>query len=135
MAENQDPSLMQGRTFVWHEVYAPDTQASIDFYTKALGFGSTSMSMGEMGDYHMLTRDGQPVCGVISTTEMKMDGVPPHWATYISVPDVDATLTAAQEHGATVVVPAMDVPTIGRMALISDPQGAHVWVFKPEPQG
>ncbi|MEG0172581.1 MAG: VOC family protein, partial [Aeromonas sp.] len=32
-----------------------------------------------------------------------------------------------------VVVPPMDIPTVGRMALIADPQGAHIWLFTSAP--
>ena len=124
-----------GTTFVWHEVYAPDAQKSIDFYTQALDFGTESHEMGEIGTYHMLTKNGTPVCGVLSTTEMKMDDVPPHWATYIAVDDVDARVAKCQSLGASVVVPAMDVPQVGRMCLISDPQGAYVWLFTPSSSG
>lgn len=120
-----------GRTFVWHEVYGPSKQASIDFYTQALGFGSHAMDMGT-GTYHMLTRDGIPVAGVLGTSEdPRLTDVPPHWSTYLSVADVDASLAKCLEFGATIEVPAMDVPTVGRMALIKDPQGAHVWIFTP----
>ncbi|AIE86252.1 VOC family protein [Fimbriimonas ginsengisoli] len=137
MAENNanENVLNNGRTFVWHEVYGASSQASIDFYTSALDFGFTEMEMGSMGTYKMLTRNGIPVCGVLGTTEMEqIKDAPPHWATYLSVDDVDARLTKCQELGATVVVPAMDVPTVGRMALIMDPQGAHIWLFKGAPQ-
>jgi predicted enzyme related to lactoylglutathione lyase len=129
--EQDQNALNSGRTFVWHEVYGADAQTSIDFYTKALDFGSEAMDMGEMGKYHMLTRNGIPVCGVHGTVgNPQMADVPPHWSTYLSVDDVDARVAKCQELGATLVVPAMDIPTIGRMALISDPQGAHVWLFK-----
>lgn len=125
--------LNVGRTFVWHEVYAPSTQASLDFYTQALGFGTESADMGPGGTYHMLTMNGAPVAGVISTEDPMMAGVPPHWSTYLHVDDVDARIAKCEEHGGKVVVPAMDVPTIGRMALIQDPQGAHIWLFKGTP--
>jgi predicted enzyme related to lactoylglutathione lyase len=133
MSENaaDQNALSQGRNFVWHELYVPDADAAFDFYTKCLGFGSQEMSMGEMGTYKMLTRDGQPVAGVMSTTEMQMQGVPPHWSVYLSVPNVDESLAQCTANGATVVVQPMDVPTIGRMALIADPQGAHIWLFTP----
>jgi predicted enzyme related to lactoylglutathione lyase len=136
MAETTSPdqnALAVGRNFVWHEVYAPDGQASIDFYTTCLDFGSQAMDMGEMGTYTMLTRGGQAVCGVLGTRDMPgMSDVPPHWATYLAVDDVDARVAKCVEHGAKLVVPAMDIPTIGRMALISDPQGAHIWLFHPD---
>jgi uncharacterized protein len=121
-----------GTTFVWHEVYAPDAQAAVDFYTKALGFGAKAMEMGEMGTYHMLTKNGTAVAGVMSTNNPDMANVPPHWATYLAVDDVDASLASCQEHGATVVVPPMDIPSVGRMVLIQDPQGAHIWLYKGE---
>ncbi len=127
-------ALAQGRNFVWHELYVPDLEKAIDFYSKTLDFGSTSMPMGEMGDYHMLTRNGQPVCGAMSTNQMQMQGVPPHWAVYLSVDDVDARLEKVKANGGAVVVPPMDVPTVGRMALIADPQGAHIWLFKSASQ-
>jgi uncharacterized protein len=133
MAETQDQhALAVGRTFVWHEVYAPDADKAVEFYTEALGFGTEEMPMGEMGTYKMLTMHGTPICGVMSTNIPEMQGVPPHWATYIAVDDVDARLAKCQELGATVVVPPMDIPTVGRMVLIADPQGAHVWLYKSE---
>lgn len=133
MSENTaDQNLdAQGRTFVWHEVYAPSSQDTIDFYTKALDFGSTTMPMGEMGDYKLLTRNGVPVAGVMGTDEMPGIEAPPHWATYIAVDDVDSRLATCIRLGATQVVAPMDVPGVGRMALIADPQGAHVWIFTP----
>lgn len=132
MSEAADQhSLAEGRTFPWHEVYAPDAQATIDFYTSVFDMGSQSMDMGSM-TYHMLSVDGKTVAGVLSTKELPMPDVPPHWAVYLSVDDVDARLAKATAAGAHIVVPAMDVPTVGRMALIADPQGAHIWLYKSE---
>ena len=125
-------TLAQGRTFIWHEVYGPTSSASIEFYTKALGFGVEEMPMGEMGTYKMLTRNGIPVAGALGTTEMPgMENVPPHWATYLSVENIDESLVTVQQHGASLHVPTMTVPGVGRMALIADPQGAHLWLFEP----
>jgi len=122
-------ALGQGRNFVWHEITTDDVDGSIAFYTGALDFGTIDMPMGDMGTYRMLTRNGQPICGV---TEGQ-PGTPPHWAVYLAVDDVDARIAAVQGLGATLLVPAMDIPTVGRMALIQDPQGAHIWLFKPVP--
>lgn len=130
MDQNTQTSLNQGRTFVWHEVYTPNESATIEFYTKCLNFGTQEADMGEMGTYKMLTRDGMPVCGVFATNKPEMEGVPPHWSTYLSVDDLDARLATCQQHGAKLIHGPMDVPSVGRMALIQDPQGAHIWLFK-----
>ena len=86
-----------------------------------------------MGTYKMLTRNGKPVCGVFGTDSAEMAHTPPHWATYLAVDDVDARLAKCTELGAKVIVQPMDVPTVGRMALIQDPAGAHIWLFKGTP--
>jgi uncharacterized protein len=132
-----DPTVQAvGSNFVWHEVYGPDAQVAIDFYTRALDFGVEHYDMGEMGNYPMLTKGGVPVCGVMGTANHpQMADVPPHWATYLAVDDLDARLARCQEHGATLVVPPIEVPNVGRMALITDPQGAHLWLYKPASQG
>ena len=137
MSEDQatQAALASGSTFVWHELYVPDTGAASSFYEEAIGLGSTSMDMGEMGSYDMLTNNGVPICGVVSTNAPHFQGTPPHWAVYIAVDDVDARLVKIADAGGKVVVPALDVPTIGRMALAEDPQGAKFWIFKPEPRG
>lgn len=129
--ETQNPAIVTGSTFVWHEISAPSIDKSIEFYTQALDFGTQSFDMGEMGTYNMLTRNGQGVAGVIQPHN---EGIPAHWATYISVDDVDARVEKCKGLGATLLAGPLDVPTVGRMALIQDPQGAAVWIFKPEPR-
>jgi predicted enzyme related to lactoylglutathione lyase len=129
--ESENPAIINGSTFVWHEINAPSITKSIEFYTQALDFGTLEFDMGEMGTYHMLTRHGQGVAGVIQPQQA---GIPAHWATYISVDDVDARVEKCRQFGATLIGGPFDVPTIGRMALIADPQGATVWIFKPMPR-
>lgn len=107
-------------------------EAGIRFYTEVLGWESQTMAM-EGGDYPMLVANGRPIAGVQATRgNPEMAGVPPHWATYIAVDDVDARVLRVNQHGGSVVVPAMNIPGVGRMALIADPQGAHIWLFTPE---
>jgi predicted enzyme related to lactoylglutathione lyase len=126
-------ALNTGKAFLWHELYTPDVDAALAFYKSALDMDASSMEMGEYGKYHMLKHAGNEVAGVIALTGPEFKGVPPHWATYTSVDDVDARVAKVIEFGGKVLVPAMDVPTVGRMALIADPHGASIWLFKPNP--
>lgn len=119
-----------GRTFPWHELYVPDTEAAIKFYSEALGFETEAMPMGDMGTYTMFKVNGQSVAGIVQTGTEQVPEAPPHWAVYLSVDDVDARVAKCVALGGTNVVPAMDIPNVGRMALIADPQGAHIWLFK-----
>ena len=125
-----------GQTFPWHELYVGDSAQAATFYSQALDWGTESMDMGEMGVYPMLKANGQNIAGIMGTSgQAGMEDVPPHWAIYISVDDVDARLAKCVELGASSVVGPMDIPSVGRMALLRDPQGAHFWIFKPSPQG
>ena len=51
----------------------------------------------------------------------------------IGVDDIDATLAKAQQIGAKVVVPKMDVPGVGTLAYVHDTEGNIVGVLQPVP--
>jgi predicted enzyme related to lactoylglutathione lyase len=51
-------------------------------------------------------------------------GQPPAWGVYITVADTDATVAQAVRLGASVLMPAQDIPSVGRFAWLKDPQGA-----------
>lgn len=51
---------------------------------------------------------------------------PPFWLTCVKVNDVDVSTSRAKEFGATVVSPPMDIPDVGRVCTIMDPQGAVI---------
>ncbi len=56
--------------------------------------------------------------------------MPPAWGCYVTVDQVDATVARVTALGGKVVVPAMDIPGVGRMAVIADPQGATLSVMQ-----
>jgi uncharacterized protein len=64
--------------------------------------------------------------------EARAAGAPPHWTSYISVVDADATAARAGElGGAAVFREPFDVLDAGRVAAISDPTGAIVSLWQP----
>ena len=58
--------------------------------------------------------------------------VPPHWIGYVAVPSVDDTAKQAESLGGKVLTAPMDIPDVGRFAVISDPQGAAIAIFTPK---
>jgi hypothetical protein len=64
-----------------------------------------------------------------------MLNIPGHvaWVGYISVDDVDAHIEKIVEAGGKLLRPATDVPGMLRFAVMSDPQGAAIVVFTPNP--
>jgi len=50
---------------------------------------------------------------------------------YFQVPDLDQTLRAAVEAGATVIVPRTEVPNVGWFAMFLDPDQIPIGVLQP----
>lgn len=119
-------------TPVWNECVTGDVPAAVKFYGEVLGMGSEPMDMGEAGTYTVLTNvEGRQVGGCMDLG-MLPAGTPAHWNVYFGVADVDASVTEAEGLGASILAPAMDVPGVGRMALLADPQGATFWLMAGE---
>ena len=116
-----DPGAM-----TWNELLTKDSHAATKFYLGLLGM-EEGETMGPM-DYTLLRSQGVDVAGVMEITP-DMGPVPPHWAVYFAVPDVDATVAQAQALGGGVMVPGTDIPDIGRFACLTDPQGAVFSIF------
>src|SRR3546814_16519722 len=63
---------------------------------------------------------------------MRAGGARPGWMGYLEVADVDAAGAAIEADGGAVHMPATDLP-VGRIAMVSDPQGAVFYVMDPIP--
>ena len=113
----------------WNELVSPDLPTATKFYADVLGVEWESMPM-EGGDYLCLVSGGRQVGGAMVP---QMEGIPPHWNVYFGTDDTDAGVARAVELGANVVAPAFDVPGVGRMAVLADPQGAMFNLFQPVP--
>ena len=122
---------VRGR-FVWHELQTTDTTAAQSFYQKIMGWGTQAWENDP--SYVMWTAKGETVGGLTTPpAQAKAGGAPPSWLTYIGTPDVDGTVRLALSRGASVLTPAQTVPSVGRFAVLADPQGAVFAPFTPEP--
>jgi len=54
-------------------------------------------------------------------------------SSHVAVDNVDGTVARARELGASVLVEPMDVPQVGRIAVLNDPQSATFGIIKPQP--
>jgi predicted enzyme related to lactoylglutathione lyase len=114
--------------FVWYELLTSDVKAAIAFYTDVVGWTSQRW---ETGDYTMWVGGQGPLGGVTVLPEMaKKMGAPPHWQANVQVASVDQTVEQVKRLGGKVFL-VEDVPTVGRFAIIADPQGAVIAVFTP----
>src|SRR5258708_34647692 len=124
--------------FSWNELIATDEATAKIFYTGLFGwttepFKSASCSEGAEGggeqSYTLFKKDDTMVGGMMKCPK---PGLPAHWLAYVTVEDVDATAKKAATLGGKIVMEPFDVPTVGRIAVLLDPQGAAFGIFKSE---
>jgi predicted enzyme related to lactoylglutathione lyase len=122
-----DPYTTPG-AFSWSELTTTDPAQAAAFYGSL--FGWTFKDMGDaMGHYQVASLGDTQVAGIMSPPP----GAPPmrpSWGCYVTVSQVEGTVQRCLELGGKVLVPAMDVPGVGRMAVIQDPQGATLSVMQ-----
>lgn len=118
-------------TFCWPELATTDPDAAKKFYGEMFGWTCNDIEMGPDMAYTLLFKDGEGVGALYKLMpDMIEQGVPPHWASYVSCEDVDASTAKAVSLGATVVMPPMDVMEHGRMVVLQDPTGAMVSMWQ-----
>jgi predicted enzyme related to lactoylglutathione lyase len=121
-------------SFIWHELLTPDPDAAIGFYENVVGWGV--MPWQQDPNYRMFVWNGVPMAGVMRLTEeVPSGGGGPAWLSYVSVADVDATLVRIEALGGRTHAGPMDVPTVGRIAVVADPQGAVLGIYRPDMDG
>jgi predicted enzyme related to lactoylglutathione lyase len=121
-------TMKKGR-FDWYDLMTTDTAAAKAFYTKTIGWKTTKW---EKSDYEMWSAGEEAIGGMMALPEeARKAGAPSHWLAYTETDDVDATAKKAEQLGGRVMHPPTDIPTVGRFAVLADPQGAAFAVFKP----
>jgi uncharacterized protein len=120
-------------TFCWAGLATSDPDAAADFYEGLFGWEAEWLGSGGAGALATLRHHGEDVAILYRQTEMaRAAGAPPHWTSFISVEDADATAAHAAALGGTAVFrQAFEVLDAGRVAAIRDPTGGSVSLWQP----
>lgn len=121
--------------YIWYELPTTDADGAQAFYGDLVGW--TVVDSGQAGmDYRILQAGQDAVGGIMQLTQgMIAEGARPIWLGYVSVEDVDATVAAITDSGGGVRMPAVEIPDVGRFAMVSDPQGAPFYIMRPKGEG
>ena len=133
------PSLAQDNQpnpkgdFIWYELMTTDADGAKAFYDAVVGW-NIGEGAPEFQGYRMIGRsDGKFAGGVLPLTdEMRQHGARPTWLGYIHVPDVDRAAREIEQAGGKTLM-THDIPNVGRIAMVTDPQGAPFYIMKPIP--
>jgi predicted enzyme related to lactoylglutathione lyase len=114
--------------FVWDELGTTDVDGAARFYGDVFGWTTTDMG-DEYGGYRIFQRGETQVAGLMGLPDASM---PAHWKPYVAVEDADKTAAKAKELGGTALLEPTDVPKVGRIAVLRDPQGAVFGIIRGE---
>lgn len=113
--------------FCWETLTTPDAAAAKAFYAAVIGW---DVQPGPGGPDSVVFAAGELAVADVQQT----DAYPPHWLTYVVAGPLDAMRAKAEQLGAKVIVPRIEVPNVGNIALIADPTGAFIGIFEPQMQ-
>ena len=127
----EPPTLPDGPppvgAFCWDELMTPDVPAARAFYAGLFGWDTIDVPMPGL-DY-VIAKRGDRQGGGLMKSPPAAPGAS-YWLAYVAVEDVDAAAAHAERLGGRVVAPPQDIPGIGRFAVLLDPSGASIAVFR-----
>ncbi|HEX6116455.1 MAG TPA: VOC family protein [Solirubrobacterales bacterium] len=116
----------------WVEGLVPDPEGMREFYSGVFGWefeGPGKMPGEESSAYFVARLRGRDVAGIGSLPQGVEAAT---WVTHIRADDADAAADAVRAAGGSVVVEPLDVPPVGRMAVLDDPTGARFVAWEAE---
>jgi predicted enzyme related to lactoylglutathione lyase len=125
------PAMTTNNTgrFVWYELLTTDPKAAQAFYPEVIGW--KTQPYDEIGGYTMWVGNQGPLGGVMNLPEQaRAMGAPSFWQSNVEVANVDEAVAKVKQLGGQ-VFHVEDVPKIGKIAVIADPQGAVLAIFTP----
>jgi predicted enzyme related to lactoylglutathione lyase len=114
--------------FVWYELCTTDPAGAAAFYAKVVGWTIKPAGMPGI-DYSLACLGDRQVAGIMTLPPEQMPPRPV-WFGYVAANDVDAMAADVKAAGGAVHKPPDDIPSVGRFAVVADPQGAVFMLFK-----
>lgn len=108
----------------WIDLMTSAPERSREFYTRLFGWTYEEGDQEKYGGYVTAFTNGMPVAGMMKNSDES--GYPDVWTTYLRVEDINATAEATVAAGGQVLMPPMEVPEQGHMAMFRDTGGAAV---------
>ena len=119
----------------WAELMTNDPVATAAFFRDVLKVKTEPMEMGDGSVNSLVMVEERPVASISALSGLSAELIEraggPMWVTYFNVDDVDAAVERAVQNGGELPDPPWDVPGVGRMAWIYDPQGALLGLITP----
>lgn len=131
-APRPDVTLAKGipGCFEWADLNTRDGQLADKFFRGLFGYSQGQVGDGADLDYTVWWLGNNAVLGRYRMGSEFPAATPPHWMVFFQVTDTDEAARCAQRQSGTVVVEPFD-SEYGRVAVLTDPQGATFSVIEP----
>lgn len=118
--------------FCWVDLATTDPEGAKAFYGELFGWQAEDMPVDEEMTYTMVSLGGDYLGGIYAMpADQHEQGMPPSWASHVSVESADAAAEKARDLGGKILAEPFDVFDAGRMAVITDPAGAVLCIWQP----
>lgn len=126
-------------TVWWSELLSANPDRSRAFYAGVAGWTPKIVSADDMtrppnpdeASYTMFMRGDTEVAGALALEGGELSETRPQWMTYIQVADVDDAVLAALKNGGRILKAPFDEASVGRLAVVADPDGIPVGLVTP----
>ncbi len=116
----------------WLELNTSDPQTAVEFYSSTLGWEFEPTRLPDGGDYWVARHNNKPVGGVFALDDKQAQSIPAHWMTYMKVENIRKAQNAARKAGGDVARPILQLNGVGKLAIISDHQGALIGLIEED---
>lgn len=109
--------------FCWETLSTSDIDKAIAFYTQVYPWTSKK---GDPGNTNLFFAGDRMIADIQKTPP----GVPPNWLTYVVVSKLADGRARAEKLGGKILMPEIEVPGMGVLAVIADDLGAVIGLFE-----
>ncbi len=120
----------ENNSYVWADLSTGDRLGAKKFYEGLFGWSVTPGKGKDESTYLHIGIGEHYFAGILPDSH-RDPHAPAHWTPYFMVVDADAGTAKAQQLGAVVYAPPMNVGEGLRFAVLADPQGAEFALFSP----
>lgn len=126
-------------TVWWSELVSTDPARSREFYAAVAGWTSKIVAANDTArppkpgetEYTVFSHESEEVAGVTTPETSGAEEIRPGWITYIQVANVDNAVMEALKKGGKVLKAPFDAASVGRLAIVADPDGVPVGLVTP----
>ena len=123
----------------WTELHTGDQERSRSFYSRVVGWTAKAVALEDPSrppqkdekEYTVFTVNGREAAGAMRIESAAPEPQAARWVPYFQVANVDAAVVGAVELGGKVVEAPFDMPNVGKMAILQDPEGASFGLVSP----